>query len=150
MNIPRHFINTIFAFWAGFVSAISFMEAWLKFRADGVTREIGLGIGKLVFTALNRVEIVLFITVWILFIVKKYHLVFHFTVLNLMFWMVSLIFLVQTFWLVPALLHRAELIISGIEPPASSEHFIFMILEPIKVILLLILSIKFKYNTLKP
>ena len=30
--------------WIGFVSAISFMEAWLKFRASGVTLPIGLGI----------------------------------------------------------------------------------------------------------
>jgi uncharacterized membrane protein (DUF485 family) len=33
----------------GFVGAISFMEAWIKFRAPGVTLSIGLGIGKLVF-----------------------------------------------------------------------------------------------------
>ena len=32
--------------WLGFVGAISFMEAWLKFCAPGVTRPIGLGIGK--------------------------------------------------------------------------------------------------------
>ena len=42
--------------WIGFVCAISFMEAWLKFRAPGVTIPIGLGIGRLVFTALNLVE----------------------------------------------------------------------------------------------
>ena len=35
--------------WIGFVSAISFMEAWLKFRAPGVTLTLGLGIGRLVF-----------------------------------------------------------------------------------------------------
>ncbi len=46
----------IVLFWAGFVSSISFMEAWLKFQAPGVTLPIGLSIGKKVFTALNRVE----------------------------------------------------------------------------------------------
>lgn len=30
------------------------MEAWLKFRAPGITLPLGLGIGKLVFNALNK------------------------------------------------------------------------------------------------
>ena len=45
--------------WLGFVLGISFLEAPLKFRAPGITRELGLGIGKLVFGALNKVELVL-------------------------------------------------------------------------------------------
>jgi uncharacterized membrane protein (DUF485 family) len=44
--------------WIGFVCAISFMEAWLKFRAPGITVPLGLGIGRLVFNALNKVELV--------------------------------------------------------------------------------------------
>ena len=38
------------------VLAISFLEAPLKFRAPGVTLQIGLGIGRMVFRALNTVE----------------------------------------------------------------------------------------------
>ncbi|MFE9095893.1 hypothetical protein [Streptomyces sp. NPDC007264] len=45
--------------WLGMVLAISFLEAPLKFRAPGVTIPIGLGIGRLVFRALNLVEAVL-------------------------------------------------------------------------------------------
>jgi hypothetical protein len=45
--------------WLGMVLAISFLEAPLKFRAPGVTIPIGLGIGRLVFRALNIVEAVL-------------------------------------------------------------------------------------------
>jgi uncharacterized membrane protein (DUF485 family) len=44
--------------WIGFVCAISFMEAWLKFRAPGISVPLGLGIGRLVFNALNKVELV--------------------------------------------------------------------------------------------
>ncbi|HEU5332761.1 MAG TPA: hypothetical protein VFU73_08360 [Actinocrinis sp.] len=44
--------------WLGMVLAISFLEAPLKFRAPGVTPVIGLGIGRLVFRALNAVETV--------------------------------------------------------------------------------------------
>ena len=39
--------------WLGMVLAISFLEAPLKFRAPGVTLQLGLGIGRLVFRALN-------------------------------------------------------------------------------------------------
>ena len=42
--------------WLGMVLAISFLEAPLKFRAPGVTVPIGLGIGRLVFRALNTIE----------------------------------------------------------------------------------------------
>ncbi|MGV0838031.1 hypothetical protein [Mycolicibacterium thermoresistibile] len=45
--------------WLGIVIAISFIEAPLKFRAPGVTLQIGLGIGRLVFRAVNSVEAVL-------------------------------------------------------------------------------------------
>lgn len=49
--------------WLGMVLAISFLEAPLKFRAPGVTLPIGLGIGRLVFRALNGVEVVLAIAI---------------------------------------------------------------------------------------
>lgn len=45
--------------WLGMVVAISFLEAPLKFRAPGITIQLGLGIGRLVFRALNMCEVVL-------------------------------------------------------------------------------------------
>lgn len=57
MMIVRFQYAAVFSFvWIGFICAISFMEAWLKFRAPGITIPLGLGIGKLVFQALNYVE----------------------------------------------------------------------------------------------
>jgi hypothetical protein len=49
--------------WLGMVLAISFLEAPLKFRAPGVTIPIGLGIGRMVFRALNLVEAALAVVV---------------------------------------------------------------------------------------
>jgi hypothetical protein len=49
--------------WLGMVAAISFLEAPLKFRAPGITTELGLGIGRLVFGALNIAEAVLAVVV---------------------------------------------------------------------------------------
>jgi hypothetical protein len=42
--------------WLGMVLAISFIEAPLKFRAPGVSLQVGLGIGRVVFRALNSAE----------------------------------------------------------------------------------------------
>ncbi len=57
---PAPAVGTAATFvWLGMVLAISFLEAPLKFRAPGVTVRIGLGIGRLVFRALNGAEAVL-------------------------------------------------------------------------------------------
>ncbi|WP_205759939.1 hypothetical protein [Arthrobacter sp. PAMC25564] len=45
--------------WLGLVAAISFIETPLKFRAPGMTVPLAVGIGRLVFRALNWAELVL-------------------------------------------------------------------------------------------
>lgn len=47
------------AVWLGLIIAISFLEAPLKFQAPGITIELGLGIGRLVFFAMNITVLVL-------------------------------------------------------------------------------------------
>ena len=59
MTTPAALASALIFLWLGMVVAISFIEAPLKFRAPGVTLPIGLGIGRLVFRALNGVEVVL-------------------------------------------------------------------------------------------
>nr|WP_271213775.1 hypothetical protein [Rhodococcus wratislaviensis]GLK41028.1 hypothetical protein GCM10017611_79030 [Rhodococcus wratislaviensis] len=44
--------------WFGMVLAISFLETPLKFRAPGGPVRVGLGIDRLVFRVVNRIEIV--------------------------------------------------------------------------------------------
>jgi len=45
------------------VVAISFLEAPLKFRAPNMTTQIGLGVGRLVFRALNDIEVMLAVVI---------------------------------------------------------------------------------------
>ncbi|WP_407690773.1 hypothetical protein [Saccharothrix syringae] len=54
---PTAVLAGIACLWLGMAPAISFPEAPLKFRAPGVTVAIGLGIGRIVFRALNVVEV---------------------------------------------------------------------------------------------
>src|SRR5690554_1377074 len=114
-------IATVLLFWPGFVCSISFMEACLNFQAPGVTLPIGLSIGKLIFTALNRMEWV-FVLVTVLILLPARKILtnrFYFLLGSIVF-----ILLIQTFLLLPALNLRAELIISGTDPGGSSDHLL--------------------------
>jgi hypothetical protein len=121
--------------WVGFVCAISFMEAWLKFRAPGVTLPVGLGIGRLVFAALNKVEWLLAIAVCISAFVYGKPV---FTVFNMSLVLIVLILLLQTLWLLPGLDIRAEQYIQGKTVASSRLHIWFVGTELIKVSGLLI------------
>ena len=59
MSIAHAVATAVLFTWLGMVAAISFIEAPLKFCAPGVSLQIGLGIGRLVFRALNTVEALL-------------------------------------------------------------------------------------------
>ena len=63
MNVSWSVAVAAVFLWLGMVLAISFLEAPLKFRAPGVTLALGLGIGRLVFRALNTCEVVLALVV---------------------------------------------------------------------------------------
>lgn len=140
MNQVKYPLALISTFvWVGFVCAISFMEAWLKFRAPGNNLQLGLGIGRLVFNALNKVEIVLAIAIIINIIFSKQP---YNDWSNIFFLIASGIVLLQSIYLLPALDQRAEIIISGGNVAPSNLHFYYVGLEFIKVISLLIFGIK--------
>lgn len=129
--------------WIGFVCAISFMEAWLKFSAEGVTIPIGLGIGRLVFSALNKVE-------WFFAIVILSNLFFSksklFTLQNLLYFIPLLLLIIQTIWALPALDARAELYIQEQAIPHSNLHFYYVGMEITKVGCLILFGTKLFYK----
>ena len=125
--------------WSGCIVAISFMESWLKFRAPGVTLPIGLGIGKLVFNVLNKMEWVLALVLVLFYFFNRQQIATSCLVLfGLAVWML----IMQTFWLLPALDARANQVISGKTLAASSLHWYFVVAEVIKLGALLILGYK--------
>lgn len=125
--------------WIGFTCAISFMEAWLKFRAPGVTMPIGLGIGRLVFGALNKMEWVFAMVIVGTLILSKASLLKG---INRLFFAALLILLIETAWALPALDARAALYIQGLPLPTSYLHFYFVGMEIIKVACLTIFGLK--------
>jgi hypothetical protein len=130
-------ISGIYFFWAGFVCSISFMEAWLKFRAPGVSLPVGLSIGKLIFTALNRME---WVFVFLLMISAIPHIKKFSRSDYILTGTVTGILLMQTFWLLPQLMVRADNIIAGDYPGESKVHLLFGIAEVTKVLILLYLG----------
>lgn len=121
--------------WIGFLGAISFMEAWLKFQAPGVSIDIGLGIGKLVFGALNKVEIVLMVLILLNILLVKRKL---FSGSNLFFFIPLVIVLLQTFWALPVLDKMANLVIANQPLPRSNVHIYYVVMETVKLICLFV------------
>ena len=119
--------------WFGAVGAISFMEAPLKFQAPGITIPLGLGIGRLVFFALNWIEIVLGV---ILLVAMFFSRQFVGRVAATLFGLVLVILVAQTLWLLPVLDARAVQVIGGTADPFSKLHFVYIGFEAIKLVLL--------------
>ena len=123
-------VVTIFI-WIGFICSISFMESWLKFRAPGISVGLGLGIGRLVFNALNKVEWVLALTILISLFLTHQKII---SLQQLLFFIPIMLLIIQTFWLLPVLDARAEMHIQNQIVPPSNLHFYFVGAELIKVI----------------
>jgi hypothetical protein len=122
--------------WLGLLIGISFIEAPLKFQAPGITIPLGLGIGRLVFSAMNKAELVL--AALALFSVVNYPAfkkLGFFLVISIV-----LILLYQTFFLLPALDERATLVLQGIIIPSSYHHKLYVVLETAKLILLVVIG----------
>ena len=131
--------------WFGMIGAISFMETPLKFRAPNMTLALGLGVGRLVFYALNKVELVLAI----LFVVALLsHRPAGRFAIGAAVVVISLL-LLQTVWLLPALDVRAEAVISGSAQPFSYTHIIYIVFEALKFILLFALGVNLAKEHLK-
>lgn len=125
--------------WLGFVFAISFLEAWLKFQAPGITLELGLGIGKLVFNALNKIEWVLAIIIVLSMLASRQNPIKG---KNLLVVITIVILLLQSFWLLPELFVRANLHIQEQSVLSSSfAHYTYITLEVIKVVFLTIFGV---------
>jgi len=122
--------------WLGMVLAISFLEAPLKFRAPNVTLQIGLGIGRPVFRALNTVEAGFALV--ILAIVVAGPTPVRITAA----YSVALAALtVQLIAVRPGLTRRSDQVLAGIDAPRSRGQYAYIGLEAVKAIALVVAGI---------
>lgn len=129
--------NLVFL-WIGFLLAISFMESWLKFDAPGVTLEIGLSIGNLVFNALNKVEL----TLVFLLILLSFYLGNKSFYKDIFFLIPVVVVMIQTFVLLPQMDQRVALIVQKEVLQPSNLHYYYVGGEVLKLTSLFVLGIK--------
>lgn len=112
--------------WLGMVLAISFLEAPLKFRVLDVRS--GLAVGRLVFKALNSVEVLLAIVVVVA--LSRAH-----TEVRVGAAAVAIVSLaVQLVGVRPALMRRSDRVLAGEDGPRSHAHLWYVGLEVVKVV----------------
>jgi hypothetical protein len=119
--------------WLGMVLAISFLEAPLKFRAPGVTLQIGLGIGRLVFRTLNTVEVLIAVGIGIALglsnpcigIVVIFAIAFG-------------ALIIQLAGVRPRLTRRSDAVLAGENAPRSHAHYVYVALEMVKLVALIV------------
>jgi hypothetical protein len=122
--------------WLGMVVAISFLEAPLKFRAPDVTLPIGLGIGRLVFRALNTAEVSFTLVIGVI-IASQPPPVGVIGAFVLAFAMLALQLVVVR----PRLNLRSDKVLAGHQGPRSRAHYAYVGLEAIKAIALIVAGI---------
>ncbi|OBF57801.1 hypothetical protein A5756_08345 [Mycobacterium sp. 852002-53434_SCH5985345] len=122
--------------WLGMVLAISFLEAPLKFRAPNVTLQIGLGIGRLVFRALNTVE-VCFALVLVALVVGGPTT----TGVTVAIFVAAGALAVQLIAVRPRLARRSDRVLAGSDGPRSRAHYVYVGFEVVKVIALVVAGI---------
>ncbi|OBJ08317.1 hypothetical protein [Mycobacterium sp. 1465703.0] len=122
--------------WLGMVLAISFLEAPLKFRAPNVTLQIGLGIGRLVFRALNTVEVAFALVIGAIVVSGPAA-----GGVTAAIAVAVAALAVQLVAVRPALTRRADKVLAGSEGPRSRAHYVYVALEAVKVVGLVVAGI---------
>ena len=104
----------------------------IRFTAPLMTRPVALDVGRVVFAALNKAELIALLILLIVVRVsgRARELWMQCSVL-------ILILLTQSIWLLPQLTERSLQIIAGSEPPPSVVHGTYSTLELLKLLLLL-------------
>ncbi len=118
--------------WVGLTVGISMLATPVRFTAASITRPVALDVGRVVFAALNKAELVALVLLLIVVRVAG---------LARRWWALCgglvLIVMAQGLWLIPELSARTDIVIAGGEPPASYAHAIYSSLELVKIGLLL-------------
>lgn len=122
--------------WLGMVLAISFLEAPLKFRAPHVTLQIGLGIGRLVFRALNTVEVGFALVILAIVVAGPTP-----PRVTAAFAVALAMLAVQLIAVRPRLSRRSDQVLAGLDAPRSRAHYAYIGLEAVKVIALIVAGI---------
>lgn len=120
--------------WLGLIIGLSLLEAPLKFTAPGITLELGLGIGRIMFTALGIAGWVLLALLVLASIVRPRVDRLSAILLGGM----GLMLVLQTVVIRPFLNARSDLVVAGGDPGESILHYAYIAAEGVLIVLLLV------------
>ncbi|MBF6355531.1 hypothetical protein IU449_13425 [Nocardia higoensis] len=136
-TFAHHLLWFLPMLWLGMVLAISFLEAPLKFRAPGVTVPLGLGIGRIVFKALNTAE-----TVWAVLLLIACVVLGPSNSVWVWLGVAVAALAIQLVAIRPPLTRRSnQVLAAGEDLPRSTVHYYYVAFEVVKVIALIGLAI---------
>ena len=115
--------------WLGFVCAISFMEAPVKFTAPGVVLKDALSIGRVVFHALNQVEWCACLLLWTF---VAFSSAVRTRCILLLVGAITAILVWQTWGLFPPMEVRAVKILAGETLEPTWHHLAYIAVEIVK------------------
>ena len=123
--------------WVGMAVGVSMIATPARFTAVSITRPVALDVGRVVFAALNKAELIALVLLLVIVRVSD-------RTRALWAWcsLLVLIVLAQGVWLIPELAMRTDIILGGGEPPPSYAHAIYSTLELTKIGLLLFLGFR--------
>ncbi|MDK7083465.1 hypothetical protein QP411_05995 [Pseudoglutamicibacter cumminsii] len=124
------------AFWFGLIVAISLIEAPLKFQAPGITIPLGLGIGRLVFTAMNVVEVVLAI----MLLVAAFRAGVATKMRNVLVGLVAVL-AIKVALIRPFLNKRTDAVLAGVDDGGSSWHYFYIAADGLLLVGLVIFMV---------
>jgi len=117
--------------WLGMTVGVSMIATPVRFSAASITRPVALDVGRLVFAALNKAELLALVLLLVVVRVSGRSR-------SLWAWcgILALIVVAQGAWLIPELAVRTDIILAGNEPPPSHAHAIYSTLELVKIAIL--------------
>lgn len=135
------------AVWLGLIIGISLIEAPLKFTAPGITIPLGLGIGRLVFAAMNWVELVIaVILLWSLLktgVDRAYR--------GVTYGLIGVL-IIKVVVIRPLLNRRTDAVLAGVDDGGSALHLFYIAADGLLIVGLvtaLILAVR-RWVTVRP
>ena len=129
-------LGLILCLWAGIIVGVSFLATPAKFMAPGLTLAVALDVGRRTFHVLTRVEhaaAALAIGLCILGHPGRFA--------RLGVFLICVLLAIQHFWLLPVLDGRVQQILDGSQAQTSPHHWVFVVLESVKVVSLIVTAV---------
>lgn len=125
-------LTFILILWTGLLLGVSFIATPVKFMAPNLSMAVALEVGKATFHIFNKIE-------WAMLLLTIFAAYLH-TSHTLKFWLLgilTLLMILESFWLLPALDTRADLVIAGGFAIPGKLHWFYVIADVLKLITLL-------------